>query len=139
MGVNRLFFPQEALDHWMDEERISIEGEIMCLKAEGGRFRLESAVRFISEVGGGGDRLDLLGKVKSVKQLEEIGGELCAGSVIVGDDAYEVVEGFLAELLLDRKPIVSGTSMEAATRAAVGDAVCDDEVDALTRFFRQKR
>ena len=139
MGPNRVFFPQEALDHWMDEERVSLEGETMCLATEGQRFKLEEAVRFVSEVGGGGDRLDLLGKVKSLKQLDEIGGELCAGSVLVGDEAYEVIEGFLAELLSDQVPVVSGDSMASATRAAVGDTSSENEVDALTQFFRQKR
>jgi len=139
MGPNRVFFPQEALDHWMDEGRVSLEGEYMSLAPEGQRFKLEEAVRFVSEVGGGGDRLDLLGKVKSLTQLDEIGGELCAGSVLVGDEAYEVIEGFLAELLLDQGPVVSGDSMASATRAAVGDTSTEDEVDALTQFFRQKR
>lgn len=139
MGPNRVFFPQEALDHWMDEERVSLEGEIMFLASEGQRFKLEEAVRFVSEVGGGGDRLDLLGKVKSLKQLDEIGGELCAGSVLVGDEAYEVIEGFLAELLSDQSPVVSGDSMASATRAAVGDTSSEKDVDALTQFFRQKR
>ena len=139
MRPNRVFFPQEALDHWMDEERVSLDGETMSLAPEGQRFRLEEAVRFVSEVGGGGDRLDLLGKVKSIKQLEEIGGELCAGSVLVDDEAYEVIEGFLAELLSEQAPIVSGDSMASATRAAVGEPSGENDVDALTQFFRQKR
>ncbi len=139
MGPNRVFFPQEALDHWMDEERVSLEGEFMSLAPEGQRFRLEEAVRFVSEVGGGGDRLDLLGKVKSLKQLDKIGGELCAGSVLIGDEAYEVIEGFLAELLSEQAQVVSGDSMASATRAAVGDSSNKDEEDTLTHFFRQKR
>jgi hypothetical protein len=139
MQPNRVFFPQEALDHWMDEDRVTLEGEFMSLAPEGQRFKLEEAVRFVSEVGGGGDQLELLGKVKSLKQLDEIGGELCAGSVLVGDEAYEVIEGFLAELLSDQAPVASGDSMASATRAAVGDTSSKDDVDALTQFFRQKR
>jgi hypothetical protein len=143
MGNNRIFFPHEALDHWMGEERVELDGDFMSLASEGHRFKLESAVRFVSEVGGGGDSLNLLGKVKTLKQLDDIGGELCAGSVIVGEEAYEVVEGFLADLVAvqnkkGRGMIPSGHSMAAATRAALGDLSKEEELDLLTRFFRQK-
>jgi hypothetical protein len=144
VGINRIFFPHDALDHWMDDERVELDGDFLSLSSEGHRFKLESAVRFVSEVGGGDDSFNLLGRVKTLKQLDEIGGELCAGSVIVGEEAYEVVEGFLAELLAGhdktaRGVFASGHSMAAAARAAVGDTSKDDDLESLTRFFRQKR
>jgi hypothetical protein len=139
MGVNRVFFPQEALDRWLEEGRIELEGEQMTLSPDGQTFRLSTAVRFLAEVAEGSDPNDLVGKIKTVEQVEAMAGELCSGSVILGDNAYEVVDGFVGEPLsiappADARGVARGSSLEGATRAAVGDAASDD-ADPLTRFF----
>jgi hypothetical protein len=46
---------------------------------------------------GEADRHALLHKVKSVAQLRELGAEAVGDSCLLGDDAYEVQPGFLAE------------------------------------------
>lgn len=102
MSRARVFFSQEALEAWMAEGRAHVVGEVLFL--EGQPFQLESAVRFVSEVAGGGDEQDLVGRVKSLAQLGVLGGEHCAASVVLGDNAYEVVEGFLAEPELNTPP-----------------------------------
>jgi hypothetical protein len=140
MGVNRFFFPQEALDAWLDQGRVSLEGDIMTFNPEGQRFRLQGAVRFLSEVAGGGDAKDLVGKVKTKAQLGQLGGEQCADSVVLGEDAYQVVEGFVGVPLLDSTmSIAMGDTMVAATRAATGEDIQGDRVDPLTRLFMQRR
>lgn len=40
----------------------------------------------------------MCGKVKSVEDVTALSGEVAGGSVVLGDNAYEVVEGFLADL-----------------------------------------
>lgn len=140
MRSNRVFLPQEALDAWLSEGKIELDGEVMTLKPEGRRFRLASAVRFMNEVEGSGDEHDVVGRVKDLEQLAELGGELCAGSVIVGDSAYDVVEGFVGvpiESQQPASPVHAASSLEGATRAAVGDEEAADEreLDELTRFF----
>jgi len=99
MSQNRVFFPQQALDQWLEEGRIALVGDELTASAEGRRFGLQSAVRFMSEVTTGEDPNDLVGKVKSLEALQALGAEHCPGSVIVGDNAYEVIDGFLGELL----------------------------------------
>lgn len=96
MAQARVFFPQEALESWLAEGRGQVLGETLIL--DGVSFALTGAVRFTSEVAGGGDEASLVGKVKSLAQLEELGGEHVAGSVVLGDNAYEVLDGFLAVL-----------------------------------------
>src|SRR5699024_1349817 len=59
-------------------------------------FALTSAVRGVREVAGGIDENDLVGRVKTLEQVTALGGEICAGSVVLGDCAFEVVEGFVA-------------------------------------------
>lgn len=97
MGRNRVFLPQDTLDRWLDEGRVAVEGERMTLQPEDQRFRLASAVRFVEELAGEGDTAALVGKVKDFGQLEALGGEHQADSVLLGDAAYQVVEGFVGE------------------------------------------
>ena len=94
MSHARVFFPQEALEIWMAEGRAHVVDETLFL--EGQAFHLETALRFVTEVAGGGDELRLVGRVQTLEQVTSQGGEHCAASVVLGDNAYEVVEGFLA-------------------------------------------
>ncbi len=94
MSTARVFLPQDTLEVWLADGRGHVVGETLFL--EGRAFDLEGAVRFVNEVAGGGDAQNLVGRVKSLGQIEQLGGEQCADSVVLGDNAYEVVEGFLA-------------------------------------------
>jgi hypothetical protein len=94
MPTSRVFVPQEALETWLSSGRVHMVGETLFV--EGQAFSLESAVRFISEVAGGGDEQALIGRVKTLAQLEALGGEHVSDSVVLGDNAYEVIDGFLA-------------------------------------------
>lgn len=143
MAQNRLFVSQETLDVWLSNERVAVDGEIMTLNPEGQQFRLLTAVHFLNEVADGGDEQQLVGKVKDLSQVTGFGGELCSGSVILGDNAYEVIEGFLGEPL---GPIASsdgqaaGQDLAAAALAAAGDSAQQEgEVDQLARFFLGSR
>ena len=94
MQPARVFIPQEALEAWLSSGRVHMVGETLFL--EGQPFALEGAVRFMTEVTGGEDAQDLVGRVKTTAQLEALGGEHVSASVVLGDNAYEVIEGFLA-------------------------------------------
>jgi hypothetical protein len=48
-------------------------------------------------VAGGGDPNGLLGTVKDMETLAQMGADHMMSSVIYGDTAYEVVNGFLGE------------------------------------------
>lgn len=140
MGVNRVFLPQETLDAWLSEDRIEVDGDVMTLRPEGQRFRLKTAVRFLEEVAGGGDEPALVGKVKDLDQLGELGGEHCADSVVLGDNAYQVVEGFVGEPMFQHQPTPTGSSLAAAAQAAVGESDrSSGEIDLLARFFLSSR
>jgi hypothetical protein len=140
MRENRLFVPQHILDHWLSEERVEVEGDVMLVKPEGQRFTLSSAVLFKSEVSGTGDANDLLGKVKDLDQLTEIGAEHYADSVILGENAYQVVEGFAGSLVRDADDdMATGSSLAGAARAALGEErIGSGEVDLLARFLKSR-
>lgn len=94
MAKNRIFFPQLAFDVWLSDGHVELDGDELTMKDEGRRYRISEAVRVLREVTGTADPHDLVGKVKSRVYLQELGAELVEGSMIIGDNAYDVVEGF---------------------------------------------
>jgi hypothetical protein len=95
-----LFVSQSMLDAWAGQGRIDFVGNVMTLLGGDGKGRsyaLDPAVRFLRVVGADADPNALLHKVKSATQLRELGAEHLDSSVLLGDLAYEVDPGFLAE------------------------------------------
>ena len=128
MSQNRVFFPQEAVQAWLEQGRVQLVGDELTTTPEGRRLRVESALRFLAEVAAGADPHELVGKVKTLEQVQALGGEHCADSVIMGDCAYQVVEGFLGELLTSvRRP---------ARRKPEGDAEVTPRSDELAVMLR---
>ncbi|MBX3249822.1 MAG: hypothetical protein KF901_21775 [Myxococcales bacterium] len=123
MAEHRLFVSQETLDTWMTEGQVSVDGEILTLSSGGQRFRLKTAVHVLEEIAGGGDPLGLIGRVKDVAELAAMGGEHVSDSLIHGDSAFTVVEGFLGE------PIFEGN--DTSTYVPTGH----ETLDRLARFF----
>ena len=92
---NRVFFPQRALDDWVSEDRVELGEGVLVIKAERRRYRLVDALRVLREVSGGGDVYGLVGTVKTVNYLNELGAELLGTSMLIGESGYDVVPGFL--------------------------------------------
>src|SRR5690606_24917241 len=108
---------------------------------EGHRFSLTTAVLFRSEVTGEADPHDLVGKVKDLEQLAAIGAEHYADSVIMGDNAYQVVEGFAGTPLEAGDvgdAMTTGHSLSAAAAAATGERTGSGEIDLLARFLKSR-
>jgi hypothetical protein len=95
MGKNRVFFPQEALDRWLIEGRVELSGSELTIPNERRRYRLVEAVRVLSVEDGQADPDELVGKVKTMLYLSELGAELLGDSMVLGDSAYRVVSGWL--------------------------------------------
>ncbi len=96
-----LFVSQAMIDSWAEQGRIDFVGNVMTLLSGQGRGRsyaLDPAVRFLALLGAESDPHQMLKKVKSVVQLKELGGEVIDASVVLGDVAYEVEPGYLAEM-----------------------------------------
>ena len=119
---DRPFISQETLDIWLAEGRVAVDGEVLTLPL-GRSFKLKTAVHFVADVTETGDPHAMLGKVKDVEVLAAIGGEHVSDSVILGDTAYQVIEGFLGE------PADADASVSAALPAPSG------HLEELSRFF----
>ncbi len=126
MADDRPFVSQETLDIWLAEGRVQVDGDVLQLPASTKRFTLKTAVHFTADLTETGDPHQLLGRVKDVEALAAMGGEHVSDSVILGDTAYLVVEGFLGE------PATSG---EPGNTIPPPDAPTDDNLARLARFF----
>src|SRR5713226_7609881 len=91
-----LFVPQSVLDKWSEQGRIQVDGNVLTILGEGKDFALTSAVRFM-KMEAGDDTAGLLQKVKTTDALKQMGAEHYMESVILGESAYQVQQGFLAD------------------------------------------
>jgi 3-oxoacyl-ACP reductase-like protein len=91
-----LFVPQSVLDKWSEQGRIQVDGNVLTILGEQKSFALTSAVRFI-KMEAGEDNVGLLAKVKTTDALKQMGAEHYMESVILGESAYQVQQGFLAD------------------------------------------
>lgn len=135
MVISRLFIAQEALDSWVAEGRGELVRDELVDRAAGRRFRLCEGVRFLSEVTGGPDPHGLVGKVKDLEQLAALQGEQMADSVIVGENAYEVQQGFVGVPILDEGAQAASSFLAPQQPAEASPAAARQTIAALQAFF----
>lgn len=91
----RFFISQDALDALVGADQATLDGERLVVPSRRLEARVEPAVYFLREVEGKADANDLVGKVKTEEALAARGADHFRKSVILGDFAYDVVEGYL--------------------------------------------
>lgn len=141
MPSNRVFFPQGALARWLDEDKVELSGETLTMRDEGHTYRIVEAVRITREVTGSPDAHRLVGRVKSRAFLAELGAEIVENSMIVGDNAYEIVSGFLGTLEAAGSPKApeSATSKSSPSQSSVRPSAAppkpESDEDLLVKFL----
>jgi hypothetical protein len=140
MGNNRVFFPQAALDQWISDGKVDLAGDELTIKPDSRRYRILEAARFIKEVTGLADANDLVGKVKTRQHLSELGADLLENSVVLGDNAYDVISGFIGapvgtfeEHLADPARAEKGAPGGGARKQGSSPPVNDEEL--LAKFL----
>jgi hypothetical protein len=118
--VPKLFLPQATLEEWLAAEKADLQEDSLVIPAENATYPLTPAVHFTKVVSGEDER-GLVNKVKSKAQLDALSAEQMMDSVILGDDAYEVVPGYTAEVS------APGAGKKAGS-----------EADLLAEFFLNK-
>jgi hypothetical protein len=114
---------------------VTIEGEVLTFLPEGAQYQLDSAVHLLREVAESGDPDDLVGRVKSTAVLLELGGDVSHGTVVLGDSAYEVVEGFLGRPL----EFVAPAAHDTASSLAEAFGAAGDDDGRISAFFTRHR
>ncbi|HEY5678357.1 MAG TPA: hypothetical protein VIR81_16305 [Myxococcales bacterium] len=94
--ADHLFVPQSVLDRWSEQGRIQVDGNVLTILGEQKSFALTTAVRFL-KMEAGEDRAGLLAKVKTTDALKQMGAEHYMDSVLLGESAYQVQQGYLAD------------------------------------------
>jgi hypothetical protein len=112
-----MFVPQNVLDKWSEQGRIQVEGNVLTILGENKNFALTSAVRFM-KMEAGEDTAKLLQKVKTTDALKQMGAEHYLESVILGECAYQVQQGFLADANALRRVAVASQAPAAKTAPA---------------------
>ncbi len=123
MSKNRVFFPQEALDRWLVNGEVELAQGLLTIKTERRRFRLVEAARVMAEVSGLPDPHEVMGKVKTVGFLSELGASLLGESMVIADNAYEIVPGWLGSpvgTFAEHRAELSGTSIAPRASASAG-------------------
>jgi hypothetical protein len=101
MKAPRLFIAHETLESWTTSGRAELHADDLFDIETQRRFKLCEGVRFLEEVTGAVDTLDLVGKVKDAEQLAQLGGEHMADSVLIGELAYRVQPGMVGSIVLE--------------------------------------
>ncbi len=127
MGKNRVFFPQAALDQWLSEGKVDLTGDELTIKPDERRYRILEAARVLTECTGLPDANELVGKVKTRLFLSELGAELLETSMVLGENAYDIVPGFVGS------PI--GTFSEHMAATGAGSAKSASDEDLLAKFL----
>jgi hypothetical protein len=122
-----LFVPQEMLAKWADQGRVELKGHVLTLLREKKSFQLTSAVRFL-KLEAGEDTARLLNKVKTRDALKQMRAEQYMNSVILGEAAYKVQQGFLAEANALRRAV--GIKPTARQKGLSGKAAARERQDA---------
>jgi hypothetical protein len=92
---NRVFFPQMALDRWIVDGAVDLQGGMLTLVSEARIYEVSEAVRVLREVSGAGDAAQLVGRVKPLAWLEQQGAEIVETSMLLGEAAYDVDPGWM--------------------------------------------
>jgi hypothetical protein len=89
--------PEAVLEEWSAAQKADLHDNRLVISEDNTEIPLVPAVHF-SKLVTGTDRAKLLSKVKTRDQLETLGAEQLHDSVVLGEAAYQVVAGYVAEL-----------------------------------------
>lgn len=95
--VPRYFLPEAVLEEWSVAQKADLQDNRLVISEDKTEIPLVPAVHF-SQLVSGADRAKLLSKVKTRDQLKTLGAEQLHDSVVLGEAAYQVVAGYIAEL-----------------------------------------
>ena len=117
-----VFIAQSTLEQWSDAGKVEIQETTLILVKEQRQVDLNPAVRITGVLGDDPDPHQLVGKVKTKDQLDEMAAEHYGDSVIHGDVAYQCVEGFMGDLTASRPIEPPGAAAPAPAPAPVAAA-----------------
>jgi hypothetical protein len=122
----KLFLPQKTLEEWSTSEKADLQEGKLVVAQDKAAHAVTPAVHFVKLVSGN-DQSQLVGRVKTMAQLDALGAEHMADSVILGETAYEVTPGYVADV-----PAPAGAKGDGKKKAT------SPEADLLAAFILDK-
>lgn len=129
MAKNRLFLPQLALDERLADGVVELHERQLLVVPEQRRYLLVDAVRVVRDFADGDDVYGIVGRVKTLAFLAELGAEVLGDSMLIADAAYEVVPGFVAS------PATTFETHYATTEVARREGAPSSDVALFAKYF----
>ena len=123
----KLFLPQKTLEEWSTAEKADLADGKLVVNETKASHSVTPAVHFVKLVSGV-DQTQLVGRVKTMAQLDSLGCEHMMDSVILGDAAYEVTPGYVTEVAAPPAAAGKGDKKKATS----------PEADLLAAFILDK-
>ena len=123
----KLFLPQKTLEEWSLAEKADLLDGKLVVTENKASHAVTPAVHFEKLVSGN-DTGQLVGRVKTMAQLDALGAEHMMDSVILGETAYQVTPGYIADVPAPA-PVAKGGDKKKAT---------SPEADLLAAFILDK-
>ncbi len=120
----KLFLPQKTLEEWISAEKADLEDGKLIVREGKTSHAVTAGVHFVKVVSGS-DSNQLTGRVKTMKQLDELGAEHMMDSVLLGETAFEVIPGYI-------------TDVPAGAKADPKKKQISPEADLLAAFILDK-
>jgi hypothetical protein len=89
------FLANSQLEQWVDEGVAVLDGDVLDVREHGRFSSMVSAVHVVSLVTGSDAQHKVLGRVYCDDELIAKGGQLYLDSLLIEEDAYDVVRGLL--------------------------------------------
>jgi hypothetical protein len=124
----KLFLPQKTLEEWSAAEKADLQDGKLVVSENKASHAVTPAVHFEKLVSGT-DAGQLVGRVKTMAQLDALGAEHMMDSVILGDTAYQVTPGYIADVPAPAAAPAKGADKKKAT---------SPEADLLAAFILDK-
>lgn len=105
--TEKLFFSQEIITSWADDERVKFENGALSIATSKGvqEYMLSAAYRIIKVSDDSPDSHAIVGTILSAEEMAELGADVYLDSAIVGETPYDVEPGFVAVKAEDEKSI----------------------------------
>jgi len=91
----KIFITTDKLNEWLENYKGKVEGKVLSFEWLDYPVNLEEAFLFSNLVAGDDSEKSMIGKVKTLSDIEKSGIEVFQNSAIIGENAYEVKEGFI--------------------------------------------
>jgi hypothetical protein len=122
--AERLFFSQDIIQNWCDDEKITFKDNILTIQAAKPRsFQMVPAFRFVKVEGQEQDKMNLVGQIKTDHELEQMGADRYMNSCICSDIPYELEPGYIAEMKGDAASSQEKTDEELLTEFLLANLI----------------